>query len=174
MKILFLVHRVPYPPNKGDKIRALWELKTLARKHEIDLFCFYDAEEDRESLQALRPYCANCYAERLPWLRSRWNAATALAGGVRSALAFSTPRQWDERSAELSPNEITIWRSPSVRQWRNTWRTVLCRPFWIWWTSIPTNGRNTVNEPSLDPRSFGTSRRGAWPSMSGRWQIVLP
>lgn len=79
MRILFLVHRVPYPPNKGDKIRALWELKSLAGEHEIDLFCFYDHEEDRDSIEALRPYCHDCYAEPLSWWSSRWRALLAAA-----------------------------------------------------------------------------------------------
>ena len=78
MRILFLVHRVPYPPNKGDKIRALWEIQSLAKNHEIDLFCFYDHVEDRHSIDPLRAYCRSCYVEPLSRWRSYLNALLAL------------------------------------------------------------------------------------------------
>ena len=33
MNLLFLAHRIPYPPNKGDKIRSWNELRYLAGRH---------------------------------------------------------------------------------------------------------------------------------------------
>ncbi len=88
MKILYLAHRVPYPPNKGDKIRALWEIKSLSSQHEIDLFCFYDHEEDRNSIDALRQYCRDCYVERLSWVGSRLRALKAVAAKKPFSLAY--------------------------------------------------------------------------------------
>lgn len=88
MKILYLAHRVPYPPNKGDKIRALWEIKSLSGQHEIDLFCFYDHEEDRNSIDALRQYCRDCYVERLSWVGSRLRAIKAVATKKPFSLAY--------------------------------------------------------------------------------------
>ncbi|HEY7406221.1 MAG TPA: TIGR03087 family PEP-CTERM/XrtA system glycosyltransferase [Candidatus Angelobacter sp.] len=88
MKILYLAHRVPYPPNKGDKIRALWEIKSLSSQHEIDLFCFYDHEEDRNSIDALRQYCNDCYVERLSWVGSRLRALKAVATKKPFSLAY--------------------------------------------------------------------------------------
>jgi len=52
--ILFLAHRIPYPPDRGDKIRSwniLRHLATLARVH---LACFADDEKDAARLPALR------------------------------------------------------------------------------------------------------------------------
>ncbi|MCK6551936.1 TIGR03087 family PEP-CTERM/XrtA system glycosyltransferase, partial [Myxococcota bacterium] len=47
MKILALVHRVPFPPDKGEKIRAYHELRHLAaRGHTIDLATFADTAAD--------------------------------------------------------------------------------------------------------------------------------
>ena len=58
MRILALVHRVPYPPNKGEKIRAFNELKFLSdRGHAIDLATFADVEEDLGWGEALKKYC---------------------------------------------------------------------------------------------------------------------
>ena len=47
MKILYLAHRIPYPPNKGDKIRSFNEIKYLSQKHEIHLACLEDDLESR-------------------------------------------------------------------------------------------------------------------------------
>lgn len=92
MNIMYLAHRVPYPPNKGDKIRALWEIKSLSAAHKIDLFAFYDHEEDRSSVEALRPYCRDCYVEPLSWTRSRTQAiAAALCKKPFSLAYFHSP-----------------------------------------------------------------------------------
>jgi polysaccharide biosynthesis protein PslH len=88
MNILYLAHRVPYPPNKGDKIRALWEIRSLSASHNIDLFCFYDHHEDRNSVDALRPYCRECYVEPLSWWRSRLEAIYAVIRKKPFSLAY--------------------------------------------------------------------------------------
>jgi len=88
MNILYLAHRVPYPPNKGDKIRALWEIRSLSASHNIDLFCFYDHDEDRNSVDALRPYCRECYVEPLSWWRSRVQAVSAVIRKKAFSLAY--------------------------------------------------------------------------------------
>ena len=46
MEILFLTHRIPYPPNKGDKIRSYALLKHLAENHRVHLACFVDEASD--------------------------------------------------------------------------------------------------------------------------------
>lgn len=46
MRVLFLAHRIPFPPNKGDKIRAFHILKHLAERHEVSLACLIDDEGD--------------------------------------------------------------------------------------------------------------------------------
>ena len=40
MKIVFLLSRVPYPLEKGDKLRAFQQIKGLSAKHEIHLGLF--------------------------------------------------------------------------------------------------------------------------------------
>jgi sugar transferase (PEP-CTERM/EpsH1 system associated) len=60
--LLFLSHRIPYPPDKGDKIRAWNVLRHLARTHRIHLGCFIDDPADRQHLAVLAAHCAdfNC------------------------------------------------------------------------------------------------------------------
>jgi hypothetical protein len=33
--VLFLTHRIPYPPNKGDKVRSYHLLKHLSARHRV-------------------------------------------------------------------------------------------------------------------------------------------
>ena len=54
LKILYLCHRVPYPPDKGDKIRAFHEIRSLARRHRVHLLTLADgAVPDLAPLEAL-------------------------------------------------------------------------------------------------------------------------
>lgn len=46
MRILFLTHRIPYPPNKGDKIRSYNILDHLAKRHDVYLASLVDDEGD--------------------------------------------------------------------------------------------------------------------------------
>ncbi|MGE0635972.1 MAG: glycosyltransferase [Bacteroidia bacterium] len=57
MKVLFLVSRVPYPLEKGDKLRAFNHLKLLSEKHEITLVALNDTELHPEAEQVLSRYC---------------------------------------------------------------------------------------------------------------------
>lgn len=59
MKILFISQRVPYPPNKGDKLRSFNEIVYLSKFHEIDLFCFADDKKDLQYKEELEKYCKN-------------------------------------------------------------------------------------------------------------------
>lgn len=45
-RILFLAHRIPYPPNKGDKIRSWHFLKHLAQQHDVHLGYYVDDPRD--------------------------------------------------------------------------------------------------------------------------------
>ena len=56
MKILYLAHRVPYPPNKGDKIRSYHHVRHLAQHHEVHLLSFVDEPTDVANAQALRAW----------------------------------------------------------------------------------------------------------------------
>ena len=52
--ILFLAHRIPFPPDRGDKIRSWHLLKALGQLGRVHLACFADDEADAAHLPALR------------------------------------------------------------------------------------------------------------------------
>jgi polysaccharide biosynthesis protein PslH len=60
--LLFLSHRVPYPPDKGEKIRAWHMLEHLARTHRVHLGCLIDDPADWKHLDHLRSVCADVAA----------------------------------------------------------------------------------------------------------------
>jgi sugar transferase (PEP-CTERM/EpsH1 system associated) len=57
MKILYLAHRIPYPPNKGDKIRSFNEIKYLSKNNDIDLICLADEKKDMAYSRELEKIC---------------------------------------------------------------------------------------------------------------------
>lgn len=57
--ILFLCHRIPYPPNKGDKIRSYNILKFLSQHYEVHLGAFVDDPEDFQYEGAVAEMCAS-------------------------------------------------------------------------------------------------------------------
>ncbi|MDR7334183.1 TIGR03087 family PEP-CTERM/XrtA system glycosyltransferase [Roseateles asaccharophilus] len=65
MKILYLVHRLPYPPNKGDKVRSYHLLKHLAARHEVHLGTFVDDPDDEQHLPRVRELCTDLHVARL-------------------------------------------------------------------------------------------------------------
>lgn len=57
-RLLFLCHRIPYPPEKGEKIRAWHMLDHLAERWEVELGCLVDDRADLDHLPVLRRRCA--------------------------------------------------------------------------------------------------------------------
>jgi len=57
-RLLFLAHRLPFPPDKGDRIRSWHMLARLLRDWEVDLGCLSDDPEDMAHLPRLREICA--------------------------------------------------------------------------------------------------------------------
>ena len=54
--ILFLAHRVPYPPDRGDKIRGFHILKFLAQRKRVHLVAFADDKRDMTGHVGLADY----------------------------------------------------------------------------------------------------------------------
>lgn len=81
--LLFLCHRIPYPPNKGDKIRSWHILKHLAGRYRVQLGCFLDDPEDRRWIGELKHVCDQVYvaeiAPRAQRLRSLMGLLTGRA-----------------------------------------------------------------------------------------------
>jgi sugar transferase (PEP-CTERM/EpsH1 system associated) len=64
-KLLYLVHRLPYPPNKGDKVRSYHLLKHLVAGHRVFLGTFVDDPLDEVFVDSLRAICPDLFVARL-------------------------------------------------------------------------------------------------------------
>ncbi|MGC6399184.1 TIGR03087 family PEP-CTERM/XrtA system glycosyltransferase [Sphingomonas sp. FW199] len=89
--ILFLAHRVPFPPDRGDKIRSYHQMVHLARSHRVHLIAFADDPRDLGHGAALDALVAS--HRILPRTKGRARAAAeALTTGRPVSLtAFADP-----------------------------------------------------------------------------------
>lgn len=99
--LLYLVHRVPYPPDKGDRIRAYHLLRFLARHADVWLACLADEPVPDEATAALRRYTKRLAVVPLGrwarWLRGLGSLAsggTVSEGAFRAPALAGTVRQW--------------------------------------------------------------------------------
>ena len=92
MHVLFLAHRVPFPPDRGDKIRSFNVLKHLAARASVHLVAFADDPRDLDPPPAFRELLASCTI--VPRTKPTWRAGIeALASGRPLSLAaFDDPR----------------------------------------------------------------------------------
>jgi sugar transferase (PEP-CTERM/EpsH1 system associated) len=87
--VLFLAHRAPFPPDKGDRLRAWRHLQALARVGPVDLLALADDEDDARAARAgLAGTCreVHVFARRRPLAALR--AGAALLAGVSLTLAW--------------------------------------------------------------------------------------
>ena len=63
--LLYLVHRLPFPPNKGDKVRSYHLLKHLMAQHRVFLGTFLDDPADEIHVERVREMCPDLHVERL-------------------------------------------------------------------------------------------------------------
>ncbi len=66
-KLLYLVHRIPYPPNKGDKIRSYHLLKHLSQQYDVYLGTFIDDDNDWQYRDVVKALCKDvCFVSLNP------------------------------------------------------------------------------------------------------------
>jgi len=81
MNILFLTHRVPYPPDKGDRIRSYHLIRHLARDHRLHLACQAWSREEAEAAEGLRHLCRSVEVVRRSARWATWRSLTGLVTG---------------------------------------------------------------------------------------------
>jgi sugar transferase (PEP-CTERM/EpsH1 system associated) len=59
--LLFLCHRIPFPPDKGDKIATFNLLKFLSKRYDVHLGCFVDDSFDLQFIDELDVYCESSF-----------------------------------------------------------------------------------------------------------------
>lgn len=141
-EILFLAHRIPYPPNKGDKIRSWRLFRHLAERFHVHLGCFVDELDDWRYEETVRAFCKSARFSALELKKARLrsirgllsgapltepyyhdNAMAAWVRGVRqrklaAEVAFSSSMaQYLEPAAPARPRIVDLCDADSVK-WR--------------------------------------------------------
>ena len=117
--LLFLAHRIPYPPNKGDKIRSFHLLKYLSSRYRVFLGAFVDDPEDWRYEATLREMCHEVFLVGITSFRRRMRSLTAFLSGEALSLAYYRHRKmagWVRayiRDAGI--NRVLVYSSPMAQ-----------------------------------------------------------
>lgn len=88
MKILFVTHKIPYPPNKGEKVRAFNIIRHLSKRHDICLVSLYDDVNDPRYMPELKKFCKEAYLFAVNPLFAKIKAAFYLLAGMPATLGY--------------------------------------------------------------------------------------
>ncbi|QGZ40597.1 sugar transferase (PEP-CTERM/EpsH1 system associated) [Pseudoduganella flava] len=86
--LLLLVHRIPYPPNKGDKIRSWHLLRYLAARYRVHLATFVDDPDDWQYVAHVRKLCASSHFALLNPRRARLRSLRAVLANRALSLDY--------------------------------------------------------------------------------------
>jgi len=86
--LLYLVHRLPYPPNKGDKVRSYHLLKHLTARHRVFLGTFVDDPDDAQHIETLRAMCPDLHVAQLQPRWAKLRSTTALLSNEALGLKY--------------------------------------------------------------------------------------
>lgn len=90
--ILFLAHRVPFPPNRGDKIRSANLLRKLATIAPVHVGCFAESDEDRAGMAELARISTSHHVVKRTKPLVLAGLEAVLSGKPVSLTAFQSPR----------------------------------------------------------------------------------
>jgi sugar transferase (PEP-CTERM/EpsH1 system associated) len=103
LRILYLCHRVPYPPDKGEKIRAFHQVRALAQRHKVSLLALCDGP-----VPDLAPLEAMCERVEVFPLSRPASYLRAALGALRPrplSLSFFESKELADRVRELQARE---------------------------------------------------------------------
>lgn len=105
--LLYLCHRIPYPPNKGDKIRSYNILKFLSQYHQIHLGAFVDDPDDFRYEGAVAEFCASyCLLPLRPNAAKLRSLAGFVKGEALSLSYYSDKRMREWVNSVAAQNEL--------------------------------------------------------------------
>jgi polysaccharide biosynthesis protein PslH len=78
VRVLFLTHRLPYAPNRGDRVRAYHLLRQLRTFAGVDLVSLVHDDDEAEHLDDARALATTVTGVRVPRVRNLVRAAAAL------------------------------------------------------------------------------------------------
>ena len=120
--LLYLVHRIPYPPNKGDKIRSFHFLKYLSKRYRVFLGAFVDDPEDWQYSRHLEPYCADINLVQLDPKLAKLRSFKGFLSGEALSIPYyrnAKMQRWVDRLLQEQVPELALAFSSSMAQYLN-------------------------------------------------------
>ncbi|MGZ3157882.1 MAG: TIGR03087 family PEP-CTERM/XrtA system glycosyltransferase [Burkholderiaceae bacterium] len=129
--VLFLVHRIPYPPNKGDKIRSYHLLKHLAQRYRVHLGTFIDDPDDWQYVDKVKSLCGETHFANLNPRTAKIRSLRGLAAGRPLSLDYYQDaglQSWVSKTMKEQPiSRILVFSSAMaqfVMQEKSTRRVI--------------------------------------------------
>jgi sugar transferase (PEP-CTERM/EpsH1 system associated) len=123
-EILFLVHRIPYPPNKGDKIRSFNLLKFLAKSYRVHLGAFIDDSSDWRHVPDVEKFCGETCLLPLHPGRATLKSLKGLAAGLPLTVPYYADARmsgWVDRIVNERPIHAVLVFSSAMVQYAATY-----------------------------------------------------
>jgi sugar transferase (PEP-CTERM/EpsH1 system associated) len=118
--LLYLVHRIPYPPNKGDKIRSFHLLKHLSKKYKVILGAFVDDPNDWQYKEHLSEYCEEVFLLPLNSLWSKFKSSKGLLTNMALTIPYyysKSMQTWVDRQIDAYQIQHCIIYSSAMAQY---------------------------------------------------------
>ncbi|NTV09500.1 MAG: TIGR03087 family PEP-CTERM/XrtA system glycosyltransferase [Zoogloea sp.] len=118
--LLLLAHRLPFPPNKGDKLRSYHLLRHLAARHRVFLGTFIDDPADECHVELLQRFCAGMQVMRLDPRSARLRSLTGLLRGKALTLPYYRDAglaAWVERTVRDEGIDTAVIFSSAMAQY---------------------------------------------------------
>ena len=101
MKIFVLLSRIPFPIEKGDKLRAFHQIRCLAKNNEIILCALSSSPVHPEALKVLSDFCSEIHLIPTQKRGLIWNATKAFFNGKPFQVGY-----FYRRSAQKKINSL--------------------------------------------------------------------
>lgn len=120
MKLLFFCQRVPFPLNKGERIRAYHQIRWLAERHQVRALALAESESEAAGAAELRRFCES--VEVFSHRRGSANLRAAIAAATGGPLtpAFFRSGELTRRVRQIareSPPDAVVACSSSMAQY---------------------------------------------------------
>lgn len=119
-KLLYLVHRLPYPPNKGDKISSCNMLKHFAKSWRVHLGTFIDDPDDKQYVETVKDFCEDTHIADLNGSDKIIGSVRGLLTGQALSLAYYQNKglaDWVKRSIEQEMPDAVFVFSGTMAQY---------------------------------------------------------
>jgi sugar transferase (PEP-CTERM/EpsH1 system associated) len=109
-KILVVLSRVPYPLDKGDKLRAFHQIKSLSEQHDVFLFALNDTKIHPKSIEVLNQYCKEICIASISKIEIAFNLMLGIFGNKPFQVYYfhhqSAQRKFDAFYQKVNPDAI--------------------------------------------------------------------